>query len=161
MSRGLASVWVVMSAPLLGHGPRQTGQGARAFLPALGTRRSPVHTWMPPFNQVCRSQQRQVLEPQHHLLCLAVSEPPRLHDLVCRPDLGPDATERILQCDLPYRCRQQRTYELERLELLLLTSRPPACSRLAQVRTWWMGHHQVPAVAQDLEHVTLDVKQPP
>ena len=116
-----------------------------------------MHSRHSSINNLRWAQQRKILEPQARRFDFAVPILPRLDHLVRLSDARGNDRDWVLQRDLRHRRIEQKPNERERLGLLLLLQMKPTCTRNGEMRARRMGHHQIPALAQQRHYVPLDV----
>lgn len=116
-----------------------------------------MHTRLPAGYDVRRSQRRQVLQPEARRLRLAVTELPRLDDLLRFADEARGNGNRVLDgYALDWRVQKPKE-EPERRVLLVPVLREPAGAADRQPSTGWVGHHQIPAITDDVANVALEM----
>src|SRR6185436_2225227 len=103
-----------------------------------------MHSCLPGFDNLCRFQQWQRLQPETCGLDFPVSELPRLNNLVRLADAAADNTDRILQRNHRDGCVKQLTHKVDSGLLLHAFAMKPTCATHSQMRTWRMRDHQIP-----------------
>jgi len=98
----------------------------------------------PTFYNERRRQRGQTLKPETGCLGFAMSELPRLDNLIWFPDATADNADRVFQCNARYRGIEEKPNEVQSVGLLLrLISKPPSPG-YGQVLARRVGNHQVP-----------------
>src|ERR1035441_3354497 len=144
-ARGRAYLWSFGTSPLFGHRGGDAGQRATAFFPAIRPGRGAMHARCPSLNDVRWCQMWQILQPEASGLRLAVSELPRLNDLVRFTNARRNNRDRVLDCNTS---NVPRTHEvvdkIEGLRLLTLLALEPSRSTNGQVSAGRMSDHEIP-----------------
>lgn len=161
-------------APLRGHGFCYFGIGQAAKLPAVRRRRKPVQSlyaclWLRQGEQIVaamgRLKQRQTPEPEASCFRFAMTEHPRLNDLIWLPELTGHNPNGVFNRNLGYRA-VPKSHEEGYCGLSLLRSVRelvakfrfhPFISRDRQEGTGRMKAGEVPTVVENIEHIALDV----
>lgn len=155
-----AGVMQIQRAPLFGHRPSNTNKRAAPFLPPIRSRRHAVYPMFPALYDVRRSELWQPTQPQTGCLRLAMSELPRLHDLIrLAPQAGHDA-HGILDAHSRHVCSGELQKELDGFCLLFGLVLEQTRTGHGKVCAWWVRDKQVPRLdvsSQHLEHVSLHV----
>lgn len=114
-----------------------------------------MNSCFPARHQMCWHQRGKAFEPETGGFSFSVAEHPRLNALVRMADTV-NCSTRVFDADAFNWRFHQFPYELQCFFLLRGVLVPPS-STSSEICAWWMGDHQVPAVVQHAEHVTLNV----
>ena len=116
-----------------------------------------MHLGFAATDHVAWLQAWQVLEPQAGCLGFAVAKLPRLDDLMGGGNRAANNADWILDAPAVDRCRHEQPHKVQSLGLLALLAMEMPAAGHRQMRAWWMGDHQIPAIAQHLLYWLLQV----
>lgn len=118
-----------------------------------------MHSRLSAFHDVCRLERRKVFEPETSRFGFAVTELPRLDDLVRLADFAADDADGVFDADARDGSVHEHTNEVQRLCLFFLPLFEPPRTRHRQKPARRMGNHQIPVfIGQPHFHVALNMK---